>query len=214
VEAVLWIARTGSPWRDLPPQFGNWNSVYQRFARWSRAGVWHRVFAALAKERRFREVFIDSTIVRAHQHAAGAPKNGPQALGRSPRRLTTKIHVLVDALGHLVQGRLTAGPVHDVTQATALLRGVPAKHVVGDKAYDADSSERRSRRWGAGRHPATRQSSHVDPMEQAALSSSQPRRTLFLSPQTLSAHSPHASDKLAERFASFVCLVGAVVCSR
>ena len=74
VEAVLWIARTGSPWRDLPPQFGNWNSVYQRFARWSRAGVWHRVFAALAKERRFREVFIDSTIVRAHQHAAGAPK--------------------------------------------------------------------------------------------------------------------------------------------
>jgi transposase len=70
----LWIARTGSPWRDLPPEFGSWNSTYQRFARWSRTGVWHRVFAALARERRFREVFIDSTIVRAHQHAAGAPK--------------------------------------------------------------------------------------------------------------------------------------------
>jgi transposase len=74
VEAVLWVARTGSPWRDLPPEFGSWNSTYQRFARWSRAGVWHRVFASLARERRFREVFIDSTIVRAHQHAAGAPK--------------------------------------------------------------------------------------------------------------------------------------------
>ena len=74
VEAVLWIARTGSPWRDLPPELGRWNSAYQRFARWSRAGVWHRVFAALAHERQFREVFIDSTIVRAHQHAAGAPK--------------------------------------------------------------------------------------------------------------------------------------------
>jgi transposase len=74
VEAVLWIARTGSPWRDLPAEFGRWNSAYQRFARWSRAGVWQRVFAALAKERRFREVFIDSTIVRAHQHAAGAAK--------------------------------------------------------------------------------------------------------------------------------------------
>ncbi len=74
VEAVLWIARTGSPWRDLPEEFGRWNSAYQRFARWSRAGVWHRVFASLAHERRFREVFIDSTIVRAHQHAAGAPK--------------------------------------------------------------------------------------------------------------------------------------------
>jgi len=74
VEAVLWIARTGSPWRDLPPQFGPWNSVYQRFARWSRRGIWHRVFARLAKDADFEEVFIDSTIVRAHQHAAGAPK--------------------------------------------------------------------------------------------------------------------------------------------
>jgi len=74
VEAVLWIARTGSPWRDLPRQFSPWNSVYQRFARWSRRGVWHRLFAELAQDADFEEVFIDSTIVRAHQHAAGAPK--------------------------------------------------------------------------------------------------------------------------------------------
>lgn len=74
VEAVLWIARTGSPWRDLPVEFGRWNSAYQRFARWSRSGVWHRVLATLGRDRNFREVFIDSTIVRAHQHAAGAAK--------------------------------------------------------------------------------------------------------------------------------------------
>lgn len=79
VEAVLWIARTGSPWRDLPPGFGPWNSVYQRFARWSDKGVWHRVFAELAKDADFKEVFLDSTIVRAHQHAAGArKKTGPR----------------------------------------------------------------------------------------------------------------------------------------
>jgi len=74
VEAVLWIARTGSPWRDLPGEFGNWNSAYVRFARWSRAGVWQAVFAALAKDADFREAMIDSTLVRAHQHAAGAQK--------------------------------------------------------------------------------------------------------------------------------------------
>lgn len=82
VEAVLWIARTGSPWRDLPQSFGPWNSVYQRFARWSDNGVWHRVFAELAKDADFEEVFLDSTIVRAHQHAAGAKKKpGLKRLG-------------------------------------------------------------------------------------------------------------------------------------
>ena len=74
VEAVIWLARTGSPWRDLPPEFGNWHSTYVRFARWRDAGVWNRVALALAGERDLGRVFIDSTIVRAHQHASGAQK--------------------------------------------------------------------------------------------------------------------------------------------
>ena len=85
VEAVLWVARTGSPWRDLPEAYVCWNSVYQRVARWSKTGVWHRVFAALARDADFEEIFLDSTIVRAHQQAAGAAKKrgaGPRPLAR------------------------------------------------------------------------------------------------------------------------------------
>lgn len=74
VEAILWMARTGAPWRDLPPRFGRWNSIYKRFARLAERGVWHYVFGELAKDGDFEEIYLDSTIVRAHQHAAGAPK--------------------------------------------------------------------------------------------------------------------------------------------
>jgi len=74
VEAVLWIARTGSPWRDLPPQLGNWHNVYTRFSRWGTTGVWRRVIEAVSTDADLQALLLDSTIVRAHQHAAGAQK--------------------------------------------------------------------------------------------------------------------------------------------
>lgn len=72
VEGVLWIVRTGAPWRDLPEVFGEWNSVFRRFSRWSAKGVWSRIFAAMADDTDFEYLILDSTIVRAHQHASGA----------------------------------------------------------------------------------------------------------------------------------------------
>jgi transposase len=74
VEGVLWIVRTGSPWRDLPEVFGEWNSVFRRFSRWSQKGVWQRIFEAMSDDPDFEYLIVDSTIVRAHQHASGAKR--------------------------------------------------------------------------------------------------------------------------------------------
>lgn len=72
VEAVLYRYRAGIPWRDLPEEFGDFRVVHTRFSRWSKRGVWQQVFDALAKEADTEYAMIDSTVVRAHQHSAGA----------------------------------------------------------------------------------------------------------------------------------------------
>lgn len=95
VEAVLWIARTGVPWRDLPAEFGVWNSVFRRFSRWGKSGVWSRILAAVTENPDMESVIIDATIVRAHQHSAGG-KGGPrlrQSAARAaaqPRKSTSR----------------------------------------------------------------------------------------------------------------------------
>lgn len=76
LNAVFWIARTGAPWRDLPERYGNWNSVFQRFNRWANKGVWEKIFVSLGQDADLEWLMIDSTITRAHQHAAGK-KGGP-----------------------------------------------------------------------------------------------------------------------------------------
>ena len=77
IDAVLWINRTGAPWRDLPDEFGKWNSQFQRFRRWAKKDVWQSIFNELCDNPDCEYLIIDATIVRAHQHAAGA-KKGPR----------------------------------------------------------------------------------------------------------------------------------------
>lgn len=74
VNAIFWIAKTGAPWRDLPERLGGWKNTQRRFSRWAQRGVWEKIFKALNTDADFEWLMLDSTVNRAHQHAAGAKK--------------------------------------------------------------------------------------------------------------------------------------------
>jgi transposase len=86
VDAVLYVARTGIPWEDLPTRFGKHNSVWRRFDRWARKGIWDRILNAL-RDPDLDRLILDSTVIRAHPCAAGAKKNGTALAARTIRRL-------------------------------------------------------------------------------------------------------------------------------
>lgn len=76
LNGMVWIARSGAPWRDLPERYGPWNSVYSRFRKWIDDGILDNIFRVLSLEAELDELSLDATIVQAHQHSAGAKKGG------------------------------------------------------------------------------------------------------------------------------------------
>ncbi|WP_148259246.1 IS5 family transposase [Polymorphum gilvum] len=140
VEAVLWIVRTGSPWRDLPAFFGNWNTVFKRYRDWVKADVFVRLFEACSEEPDMEYAMVDATIVKVHRHGQGA-KGGPQsqAIGRSKGGMTTKILALTDALGNLVRFVLLPGHRFDTVGVPPLIEGLSFDALIADKAFDSNA---------------------------------------------------------------------------
>ncbi|MFF8717836.1 IS5 family transposase [Streptomyces sp. NPDC015184] len=141
IDGIRWRTRAGAPWRDVPEQYGPWETVYGLFRRWQRDGTWHRIFEQL-QDRADAEglitwdVSVDSTIARAHQHAAGARKKGicrssrrvvsspsptNHGLGRSRGGLTTKLHLAVEQAQKPMSLVITAGQHGDSPQFQVVL---------------------------------------------------------------------------------------------
>ena len=79
LNAMVWLARSGAPWRDLPERYGPWETAYSRFRKWIEDGILDNIFRVLSLEAELEELSIDASIVKAHQHSAGAKKGGLQA---------------------------------------------------------------------------------------------------------------------------------------
>jgi transposase len=157
MNGILWVVRTGSPWRDVPERYGPWSTIASRFYRWRKQGVWQRVFESLQEAAQqagrinWRIHFVDATIVRAHQHAAGAAHSSPEAegLGRSRGGWSTKLHVRVEGDGKPMTFILTPGQQHESTVAQQLLEqgavstgrsGPPRRRpqrLIADKGYSS-----------------------------------------------------------------------------
>lgn len=114
VSGILFVLRTGCPWRDLPEFFGKWQTVYSRFRGWCRDGLFHRMLTRLARKAVGRLRHLDCSHIKLHQHGAN-PAGGQtaQAMGRTKGGLNTKLSALVDARGRAVAVGLDCGPRHD-----------------------------------------------------------------------------------------------------
>ncbi len=158
MDGIFFVLRTGIPWRDLPERYGPHSTCFNRYNRWSRNGTWARIMRALAERTDgdggpvgpVRLRMLDSSVVRAHKHAAGARRDGPPPpIGRSRGGRTTKVHLALsgtDAVQALV---LTPGQASDCAQAEALLADLqPGTTVLGDKAHDANAVVRCIERAG------------------------------------------------------------------
>lgn len=135
---VYWL-RAAVPWRDLPPCYGSWNTVYKYWRILNSEGLVARIHAHVAKPRgRLR--LIDATFIKVHQHAAnwsGDPRT--RGIGKTKGGRTTKLHAVVDEFGTLVAIVLTAGNVNDCKAAPDLLTDQTYKTVLADKAYDTNA---------------------------------------------------------------------------
>jgi transposase len=168
INGILWVLRTGAPWRDLPERYGPWSTVYSRFYRWQKAGIWERIFTHLQAEADAANTLdwaihdADSSVVRAHQHAAGAHHSTPaaEALGRSQGGFSTKVHVRIEGQGRRMTLVLTPGQAHEAPILPKLMaqgivkrcgRGRPQRcprRLVADKADDSQTIRRDLRRQG------------------------------------------------------------------
>lgn len=137
INGVFWILRTGAPWRDLPPFYGKWGTVYQRFRRWRDKGIWEKLLEILVDEPDFEWLMIDPATVRCHPHAAGA-RGGNQDMSRTKGGSIPRFTLPWMPNGMPVRVLITEGTRADCKEAIHLIDGISAETLLADRGYDTN----------------------------------------------------------------------------
>src|SRR5215470_17239515 len=210
LDAVFWLMRTGAPWRDLPEEFGNWNSIFRQFRRWADSGIWDVILEGLAESgvADARLQMIDANHPRASLR--GWRKGGTErnALGRSRGGFSTKINARTNAEGLPIGVVITPGQAHDVTAFPALMQEIERdpEQMLGDRGYDSEAVRNEiEERGGEAAIPSTanRKVQHVF---DKALYTLRNRIERFFNRAKNSRRVATRYDKLMESFAAFVLL--------
>ncbi|MDP6259705.1 MAG: IS5 family transposase [Rhodospirillales bacterium] len=142
ISGIIHVIKRGLQWRDAPSDYGPHKTLYNRFVRWSRMGVFDRIFADLAAGKGVPEQLqIDATHLKAHRTAASLLKKGmfPRRIGRTKGGLNSKLHAVCDGMGRPVILLLSEGQMSDYKGARLIVDALPsAKHLLADRGYDAD----------------------------------------------------------------------------
>ncbi|QHD67509.1 IS5 family transposase [Sphingobium yanoikuyae] len=142
ISGIIFVIRNGLRWRDAPADYGPPKTIYNRFIRWSRLGVFNKIFAALAaKGGKPDQLMIDAPHLKAHRTAASLLKKGmfPRRIGRTKGGLNSKLHTVCDGKGRPLVMLLSEGQMSDYKGAALMLDALPpAKALLGDRGYDAD----------------------------------------------------------------------------
>lgn len=138
LSGIIYVLRTGVPWRDLPECFGKWTTVYSRFRRWCASGLFARMLTSLARGAQGRLRHLDCSHIKLHQDGANPPGGqAAQAMGRTKGGLNTKLAAVVDARGRALAVCLANGPRHDQYAVLPVLRAARGRRLVGDKGFDS-----------------------------------------------------------------------------
>lgn len=204
LSGIIHVLRCGCRWCDCPVDYGPYTTVYNRFDRWSRKGIWQRIYAALTGDQRTpRQLLADSTHIKAHRSAAGRSRGGR----------TAKIHALSDGQGRPLVLALTPGQAADIKMLPVMLDAAPpADELLADKAYDSDKvRDDLARRGTRAVIPNKDDRKYLHPFDKRRYRKRNAIERMFCRLKDFRLVAPRY-DKLARNYLAGLCLAALVSC--